>query len=310
MSKYFGDVIARARGLATRFVPAGTLDELRAAPDLRTLGERLAGAGLVPAETPSQADVLDQALRRHAANQLALLRRWAGEDRAPALAVVLDDEDRRSLRALARACVEGAPPDARLAGLLPTPSFPERALKELAHQSTLSALAGTLAAWRSPYAEAFRSPKGAAVADLAHVETAISRIFFTRARYGARRDGDLAAYLATLIDLENAWTARALASEGEAHGGNDDAARMMRELTIDGGTGALPAFIETALEPGEAEPERAVLDALIRHAEARRRLAPLSSAAVIEFALRLRRETILLADILWATALGLVGSAA
>jgi len=322
MGRDLGDVIARARGLGTRFLPPETLDDLRRAQDLRVLAVALADRGVIPAEAPLDALTLDHAIRRHAAERLRLLRRWAGA-RAATLAIVFDDEDRRSLRALVRACVAAAPLESRLAGLIPTATFPERALHELARQPTLSAMAGLLAAWRNPYADALRVRREAEPPDLARLETAISRRFFRTAKAGARGDRELEAYVATLVDLENAWTALALAGDAEGEdrhgglelflpGGDALAAERFVASTRAEGVAAARALLATAFaggavadafDPAAAEPERAALEGLIRHAARRRRLAPLSSAAVIEFALRQRRETIALAEILWTLAL-------
>lgn len=322
MGRDLGDVIARARGLGTRFLSPETLDDLRRAADLRVLASALADHMVVPARAPVDALALDHAIRRHAAERLRLLRRWAGA-RAAALTIVFDDEDRRSLRTLVRACVAAAPLEARLAGLIPTATFPERALHELAHQPTLAAMAGLLAAWRNPYADALRVRRDAEPPDLSRLETAISRRFFRTAEAGARGDRELEAYVATLIDLENAWTAFALAGDAER-----DDRRIGVELFLPGGHAlaaegfvaatqaeSMPAAREVlsaafaggavaeAFDPATEEPERAALEGLIRDVARRRRLAPLSSAAVIEFALRQRRETIVLAEILWTLAL-------
>ncbi len=322
MGRDLGDVIARARGLGTRFLPPESLDDLRRAVHLRALATALAASDVIPVETSADAVALDHAIRRHAAERLRVLRRWAGA-RAAALTIVFDDEDRRSLRTLVRASVAGAPPEARLAGLIPTATFPERALHELARQPTLAAMAGLLAAWRNPYADALRVRRDAEPPDLSRVETAISRRFFRSAESGARGDQELEAYVATLIDLENAWTALALAGDGEREGPRVDA-----ELFLPGGvalcaerfaaaaqaesgsaaravlaTAFAGSAVAEAFDPATGEPERAALEGLIRQAARRRRLSPLSSAAVIEFALRQRRETIALAEILWTLAL-------
>jgi hypothetical protein len=90
-------------------------------------------AGGFPAaehDLASRAD-FDRAAGRIAAARLELLGRWLGNRRG-ALAVIYEDEDRRSIRRLLRGAAEGASREARLRGLTPTQGLPERVMIRLA----------------------------------------------------------------------------------------------------------------------------------------------------------------------------------
>ena len=129
MSPRWDDVNARARGLSTHLLGGGQLAELAGAPDLPALAARLRDAGLTLPETaePTAAE-LELAVRRRAAGELTILGRWTAR-RPELLAVLFDEEDRRSVRALLRGAVERASAGLRIAGLVPTPALPERALE-------------------------------------------------------------------------------------------------------------------------------------------------------------------------------------
>jgi hypothetical protein len=137
MTVRWDDVDARARGLASRLLSREAIAGLRRAGDLRQLSQELVRLGVLSEEVPEPSGaVLELALRRVAGHQLHVVRRWLGP-RLDVVAVALDAEDRRSLRALVRGAAAGAHPDARLIGLMPTPMLPERLLGELAAQSRI-----------------------------------------------------------------------------------------------------------------------------------------------------------------------------
>ncbi len=159
---------------------------------------------------------LELALRRAAADRLRLLARWCGP-RVAILAVLFEDEDRRSLRALLRGSLQHAPAEARLAGLVPTPTLPERALRELANQATPAAVAALLTAWRNPYGSVLLAAASAAQPDLFTLELLVNRTFAARASRAARGTGLLADYVRDAIDLENAVHGAGARERGERH---------------------------------------------------------------------------------------------
>jgi hypothetical protein len=141
-------------------------------------------------------------VRRRAARELAILGHWTAR-RPELVAVLFDEEDRRSVRALVRGAVERAPAELRIAGLVPTPALPERALAELARAPTPAAVAALLVAWQHPYglplAARARSPQP----DLYALELALGRAAAARLTAVAHRVGGfLAAFIHETIDLD------------------------------------------------------------------------------------------------------------
>jgi hypothetical protein len=167
-------VAVRARGLGTH-----------------RLAERL------PA-SPAAREVED-AVRDRRAAELAILARWA----RPELATIMLDEDRRSLRGLARGVVASVVPSQRIAGAVATASLPQRLLVLAAGATTFAEVARLLAT--HPLAPAFTAT------ELIDVELGLARLFFANAR---TRDPALALYVAQLADVENASTALLVAERG------------------------------------------------------------------------------------------------
>ena len=95
-------VNARARGLATHLLDRGALAGLAAAPDWPAFMARVMALGY-PLELVGGATVdpssFDRAVSLVAVARLNLLGRWLASRQA-VLAVVLEDEERRTLRAL------------------------------------------------------------------------------------------------------------------------------------------------------------------------------------------------------------------
>jgi vacuolar-type H+-ATPase subunit C/Vma6 len=321
------DVNARVRGLATHLLRPERMPELAAAADLPELLRRLERAGYRPVLEPGPvtAAAIEGAIRRLAGSRLRLLARWCA-NRAAALAIIFEEEDRRSLRALIRGAVAGTAPDARLAGTLPTASLPLRALEELARQTDLRALGALLAAWGNPYATVLRELESSEHPDLLRLEVRLGRQFARRANETARRgDHVLRAHVSETVDLENTWAALLLAGDG----GDVDPS----ECFIPGGDRITPAVFEnaaTAPERAEASRRlarafgsrpigRALLRAAARLPElddellaaqldqrrAAARLDPLSSAPLLAYALALRAETRMLGRLVWGVALGI-----
>ncbi len=316
------DLDARARGLATHLLGRAELQALAQAPDRVALAEALRHRGYPVEEGETTAEALELALRRVAALRLRILARWSGV-RADALTVLFEDEDRRSLRALLRGAVQGAAAEARLAGLIPTPTLPERALRELAQRDKPAAIAALLTAWRNPYGSALLSVASAAQPDLFRLELIVNRTFAARALRAARHTAPLAAHVRETIDLENAFSALVLAAEGkdvtpkdaflpggerlsiaafEVAAAAGDPAEAMRRLAASfAGTALARAFHGRAGDP--AQLEATVLRIRVRALVQAMRLTPLGPAPVLAYALRLRAEMEDLRRIIWGVAL-------
>jgi vacuolar-type H+-ATPase subunit C/Vma6 len=318
------DVNARARGLSTHLLSAAEMQLVSRAPDiptlaaeLRRLGFPLSGEGVPPAAE------LELAVRRWASASLATLARWAG-GRTTALAIMYEDEDRKSLRAVLRGALCGAPADVRLPGLIPTPTLPERALEELARQVSVAAVVALLQAWNNPYGTALAALARSAEPDLFAIDLALHRTFAARALSAARRGGpELLAFVRESLDLANAVTAVLLAAAGRdvvskevfLPGGIRVSIVTFEEAAAAGGPGVAGVRLARAFAPSPlaaafrdlaADPDR-LEDELLRlrvhELQQRGRLSPLGPAPVLGFALRLRACVIDLQRIIWGAAL-------
>lgn len=314
------DVIARARGLRTHRLSPTALQALMGAPDFPTLGRDLRQAGFPVPEGAHRLAALDLAIRRHAAAELQILERWCGP-RAAALPVLFDEEDRRSLRALIRGSVQGASAEARIAGLIPTPSLPERALAELAGAHAPSAVVVLLAVWNHPFAAALREPAAATAPDLLRLEVALNREWARRAVAGARKGGaELRGFVSDAIDFENATTAIALAGASAVRAGEQflGGGRLLDLTTyMRAALGARAAarhllagvFAGTRYEDvfrvvGETRLDDALLTARVQTLRVAARREPLGLASVLWYALELRAEAVALSRKAWGLALG------
>ncbi len=311
----------RAAGLAGRLLTPEGRHRILGAPDLPGLARELSAAGYPSAEARPDAPSLELAVRRGASARLRQLAHWDPAGRLGPL--LFADEDRRSLRAVLRGAVANLSPEARLAGTLPTPRLPERALTELARQPSVAAIAALLAVWRSPYAE----PLAAALddkPDLLELEVALGRRIAADQLRAAGRDAGWRDFVRESIDLDNLRTALILAGRGDeidpAHlfipGGVVLTAERFASIarTPDAAAGyrlAASAWAGTALAapvdrghiaPLALEPE---LEDLRRRAWRRRaRGEPLGAAPVVYYLLRLRTEVRLLQRVVWGLALG------
>jgi vacuolar-type H+-ATPase subunit C/Vma6 len=264
-------------------------------------------------------------VRRQAAARLQTLARWSGP-RSAALAVVFEDEDRRSLRTILRGIAQHASPEARLAGLLPTPALPERVLQELARQPSPAGVASLLMLWKNPYGPPLREEAARAEPDLLELEVCVNRTFAARSLRGARRGGRrgvLLWYVRQAIDVENALSALMLAGEDTAARatgvylpGGAALSRPRFEAAVRTGASALAAqnlsaafagtplarpFADAAV--GAADIERLVLGARIANLRQRALHEPLGPAPILHFALRIRAEVLDLRHIIWGIAL-------
>lgn len=320
----WGDVVARARGLSSQLITIPQLRALCLAPDLVAFTATLSSMGWSPsmrAERSADPRAIETAIRRRAGARLRVLARWAG-DRQPLLAPLFDDEDRRSLRAIVRGAVAGVAPEARLEGLIATPALPLRALDELARARDVSAISALLLVWRHPFAAALATEARRQNPDLFRLEVAVARAFAETARTAMQRaDAPMRQFVARVIDLENLWTALTLAGgasdvpSGEVFvpGGRVVSAGDL-ELAARSQSAAVVASelrpratgspIAAALKAPDREREDRALDALIAEFRGLALRDPLSTAPIVWFVLRQRREVRALLHIVWGMALG------
>jgi len=316
---------ARARGLGSRLFSRSELEELAGAPDVPALARGLERHGrlLVPIGRPPTASAIESAVRQTAARHLRVLATWAGS--GSALDVFYADQDRRSLRALIRGALQALPSDARLAGLLPTPRLPERALAVLARQPTPARVTAQLVLLSHPDASRLSSLATRAQPVLLDLERALVRGFAERSVAAARAgDRNLREYVRQRIDVCNMQMALAFAS------GPHDA--QPASLFTEGG-GSLPrkAFLEvcaatsataaglvlehvlvetplrTVTHTAGGDPARLENAALASALAQQRRTArtdPLGSAPLVLFLLRLQAQSADLERLAWGAALG------
>ena len=318
------DVNARARGLGTRLLAPDALASLSQIQGIGVLSRALAARGVIPEENAAgDAMELGLALRRAAAREIAVLRRWLGP-RDAALAVALDAEDRRSLRALIRGAAEGAPAETRLAGLIPTPALPERLLRDLAGRASIREQGVLLVGAGHPCGVAVLTAASDREPDLFRIELAIARTLAERAVRGCRGAGRfLRDYVAGTIDRNNCRTALILAAVGIegpaaplllpggglrreeferaiATGDPVAAARVLGEARVT--AGLTPILLRHAASP--ADLETALEDSAVAAVQREARLDPLGPAPTLLFLDRLRRQSVALARLLWGADLG------
>lgn len=322
------DLATRARGLATHLFDERAFASLSAADageGLRPVAAALRGRGYPLPDGDLTPDDLELAVRRQAGARLAVLARWAGPRNA-LLAVIFEDEDRRSVRALVRGSLQSIAAELRIAGLVPTPALPERALRELAAQPSPGAIAVLLTAWGSAYGPALLREAKATQPNLLAIESALNLTFAERALRGARATGNrvVVDHVRETIDLENALAALVLS-------GTEPDAPARQSFVTGGRRLSLPAFLETVAtrDPGlarrvlaaafrcnaplarvfqrAAEPsniEEQLLHARIAHLLQAERRDPAGAATVLRFALRVRAEVIAVRRVIWGVVLG------
>jgi vacuolar-type H+-ATPase subunit C/Vma6 len=325
VSAPWGDLNARARGLATHLATRATLEQLARAPDLVALARECAATGVLAVE-PEQAApfALELAFRRASARNLRLLVRWMGP-RTEWLRFVLEDEDRRSLRAILRGAAAGVAAESRLAGLIPTPGLPERLLETLARQARCRDVVALLVFWGHPYGPPLLSAVASDPPDLFRLECELNRTFALRATRGARRGGRaLRAFVEQSIDIENLLGGLVLAAHELELPPDTAFLPGGRRLSLDQFRAAArsrnPVRAADLLAAGFGDSEIAQL--LRRHAAApaeleesliryrarllrnQARLDPLGPAPLLSYLLRLRIQSASLGRLLWGAALG------
>lgn len=208
-------LVARARGLATRLIARHALESLAEADDPGAFARALArqDAAMHAIGDPPDVFAVQRAIEQNAHRHVETLRRW--QRRRPGVLDVVDaQQDRRSLRALLRGAAQGAAPDARLDGLMPTPSLPRRILAALARLGTPAAVVGMLSERGHPDASRLLPLVRSATTNLLAVDIALLRGFADRARAAsASGDEPLRDFVSGTIDAGNAQTAIVLAGE-------------------------------------------------------------------------------------------------
>lgn len=206
-------LIARARGLDRHLLTREKLELLAEAADLAVFVRGLSqlGAALEPIGEAADVFAIERAVARTANRFLQTLYRW--QERTPGvLDVFAAAQDRRSLRAVLRGAVQGAPDEARLQGLLPTPLLPQHVLSDLARQTSPADVVGQLVLWRYPDALDLLPLVQKAQPDLLAIDLALLVEFADRAaRAAALGDSTLREFVSVLIDLGNAQNALLLA---------------------------------------------------------------------------------------------------
>jgi vacuolar-type H+-ATPase subunit C/Vma6 len=240
------------------------------------------------------------------------------------------EQERRSLRSLVRGAVQGATPEARLAGLLPTPRLPVAVLAELAQARSPREVATRLFVLGDPDAAALAALTTQARVDLLEVELALARTLAERLRRAAARgDGALREFIRARIDLINAQAALELAGSssgvaalplfvagGQALARDAFVAAASTASRAAAAAALAGAFAGSTLDelfaPVPDDPAQLEVDALahtIATLRRRSRIEPLGSAPVQLFLARLTAQSTDLRRLAWGLALGVPASA-
>ncbi len=207
-------LIARARGVSTRLLSRETLETLAETDDLPGFARGLSrlGGAIDPVGEPADIFVIERAIGRTANRHLRTLYRFQ-ERRRGVLDVFAALQDRRSLRAILRGAAQGASPETRLDGVLPTPLLPQRALLELAHQASPAAAVSQLTLLGHPDAQRLLPIVQQSQPDLLAVDIVLLRGFAERAtRIASGTDGPMRDFVSALIDVGNAQNALLVSS--------------------------------------------------------------------------------------------------
>ena len=221
MNSSWVDLVARVRGLSGHLLGRSQLVDIARSRDLiqvaASLDEAYGPASAIVAG--SSADQLENAVRRAAARYVRTLTRWCGS-RVRYLEPLFLDEDRRSVRAVLRGAAAGTSSAERLAGLVPTPALPERALEELASQATVYDVVALLLSLGHPLGAVLLEEAKRPHPDLLRLDLALNSEYAKRSVRAVRRAPagdsvrrDLTQLVRDTIDLENASTALQLAAQ-------------------------------------------------------------------------------------------------
>lgn len=315
----------RARGLGARLFRRSELEAMAGAPDVLALARALDRGGrlLEPIGASPSVAAVESAVRHTAARHLRVLSAWAGP--GAALDVFYADQDRRSLRAVLRGALQAAPSEDRLAGLMPTPLLPERALASLAHQPTPALVAAQLVLLHHPQAALLSDLATRAQPVLLDLERALVRGFAERSVAAARAgDRNLREVARSRIDVCNAQMALAFAAgPRDAPPGTlftDGGRSLSRAAFLDACAATSPVDAADRLRralPGTTllevlrtagiDPVRLETVALQHAMTAQRRTArldPLGSAPLVSFLLHLQAQSADLRRLAWGASLG------
>ena len=320
-------LVARAKGLAGRLVPRQTLETLATAEKLEAFVQSLSrlGTAIDPIGEPADVFAVERAIGRTASRHLWTLYRWQ-EGTPGVLDVFAAHQDRRSLRALLRGAAAGAASEARIRGLLPTSSLPQRALTELARQPSPSAVVQQLVLLTHPDGSRLLPLVQTSQVDLFAIDVALLGGFADRARRIAiRADQVLREFVCLLIDAGNAENA--LLTVGEPDDEIDPSAFFVRGgqwLSVDAFlavtraasfqqavialTGAL-ARSPLALSPSDvatdlARVDRTFVGATLKWLARRSRIEPLSTAPLLRMLMLVETQSRDLRVLAWGAALG------
>jgi vacuolar-type H+-ATPase subunit C/Vma6 len=208
-------LVARAKGLAAHLVPRQALETLGTAENLGAFIRSLSHlrAAIEPIAEPADVFAVERAIGRTASRYLWTLYRW--QERTPGvLDVFAAHQDRRSLRVLLRGAAAAVPTDARLGGLLPTPSLPLLALTELARQRSPADVVQQLILLGHSDGPRLLPLVQTSQLDLLAVDVALLEGLAERAiRVAQHADEALDEFVRVLIDAGNLQTALLIAGE-------------------------------------------------------------------------------------------------
>ncbi|MEW5738938.1 MAG: V-type ATPase subunit [Myxococcota bacterium] len=305
-------LVSRSRGLATHLLGREALESLADAPDFPAFCRSFAKSGrFEPLGDAPDIGAVEQSVRRTAARHLRTLSRW--QEASPGvLDVFFAEQERRALRAFLRGALQGAPAEARLAGLLPTPGLPERALAQLARQPTPKDVVLQLVLLGHPAASRLLPLVARAQPELFALEVALLQGLAERAGRAARKvDPVLEEFVCARVDLGNAQNALLLGGgprdvepekcfvEGgrwlSKHAFLDIARAPARPAALEA---CRRAFMHTPLSDAfpmgvddAARVERNALAQTLARLGVMMRVEPLGSAALLRFLLELEAQS-------------------
>jgi vacuolar-type H+-ATPase subunit C/Vma6 len=319
-------LVARAKALSRRLVPREALDKLAEASDLAGYARGLTrlGAAVDPLGESPDLLAIERAIERTASRYVLTLQRW--QVRWPGVLDVFNaDRERRSLRTLLRGAIQGAPFEARMSGVLPTPSLPLRALTELAREGSAAALVRQLMLLRHPDTPRLTPLVKSARPDLIAIEVALLEAYAERVtRAAAKGDATLRDFVRERIDLINVQNALLIAggpSELDTAACFVKGGRWLTRdhfvsaATAESRPGAV-AYLHTAVARSPLAPlipvssdvaamDRAFLTAMLRKLSRASRIAPLGSAPLIRVLLRVEAQSHDLRALAWAARLNI-----
>ncbi|MDR5683439.1 MAG: V-type ATPase subunit [Armatimonadota bacterium] len=205
----FGYINARVKGMRSRLLLPGRIEELLALPDLdgllAALGNTPYGPELQEALTRYQGiRAVDEALMQHFQKNVRRILSFAEGRARQLIEVVLMDWDLHNLRAVLRAKHAGRNPEEVTENLVPAGQLTEVRLRELAQQPDVAAIASTLSTWGHPLAEAlveglrdYQETK-----DLLALELGLDRHYFEWALRMARGSGRSESVVREIVQME------------------------------------------------------------------------------------------------------------